>query len=269
VTTPAAASSAHHAEPLGLWRGEARPDPDAADLRAVRIEYSSRGDRVPGRLLLPPTGSGPFPLVLLTHGARGSKESPYIAQVGAPWVRGGVAVLCIDLPLHGERASAKLSEIALAGLGLDGDASSTSRALLEEFVRQAVVDLQRAVDAAARLPEIDAERLAYAGLSLGSIVGATYCGHDPRPRAVALALGGGGFGASPLDPCHHVGRIAPRPVLFVNASRDETVPRAATDALFAAAQEPKEIQWFDSGHDELPGKALKTMWLFLRRHLEV
>ena len=57
-----------------------------------------------------------------------------------------------------------------------------------------------------------------------------------------------------------MGRIAPRPVLFVGATRDQTIPRAATEALFAAAGEPKQLLWFDATHDALPGAALKAMW---------
>ena len=254
-------------EPLGLWRGAAPTDPAAPDLRAERLEFTSRGDRVPARLLLPAPGEGPFPLVLLQHGATGSKEAPYMAQVAAPWVRAGAAVLSIDFPLHGERASAKLSGLLRAALGFDGTPTPVGRQVLEEFVRQAVHDLQRALDAAEGLPELDAKRVVYAGLSLGSIVGATYLGADPRPRAAALALGGGGFGASLADPCRHVARFAPRPLLFVNATRDEMVPRAATEALYQAAADPKEIQWFDAGHRDLPGRAFKAMWAFLQRHL--
>lgn len=268
MQTPAEPFLVDRSEPLGLWRGPAPRDPAAPALRAERLEFSSRGDRVPARLLLPERGDGPFPLVLLQHGANGSKEAPYMAQVAAPWVRGGAAVLSIDFPLHGERASAKLSGLLREALGLEGRPSPLGRRVLDDFVRQAVADLQRALDAANGLPELDAQRAVYAGLSLGSIVGATYLGVDPRPRAAALALGGGGFGGALVDPCAHVARFAPRPLLFVNATRDEIVPRAATEALYAAAAEPKEIQWFDSGHRDLPGVAMKAMWLFLRRHLD-
>ena len=115
---------------------------------------------------------------------------------------------------------------------------------------------------------VDASRAAYAGLSLGAIVGALYCAVDPRPRAAALALAGGGFGGPRVDPVKYVAGIAPRPVLFVNMSGDETVPRAASEALHAAAREPKQVLWFDGGHRELPGRAAKAMWAFLQRHLE-
>ena len=66
-----------------------------------------------------------------------------------------------------------------------------------------------------------------------------------------------------------MGRFAPRPLLFVNGERDATVPVAAAKKLHEAAGEPKEIHWFDGGHLEMPGGAIKKMWLFLARHLEV
>jgi fermentation-respiration switch protein FrsA (DUF1100 family) len=260
---------ADRGEPLGLWR---RPEPapqNHSDLRALAFEYTSRGDRVPGRLLLPPAGDGPFPLVLLQHGNQGSKDAPYMLPVGAPWVRAGAAVASVDFPLHGERANVKLAELLSGALGIERESSPAGDAVLREFVRQAVMDLQRALDVAEELPEIDARRIAYAGLSLGSIVGATFCAIDPRPRAAALALGGGGFGPPEVDPSRYVGLFAPRPILFANARRDERVPRAAAEALYAAAGEPKEMLWFDAAHDDLPGRVLKAIWLFLQRHLDM
>jgi dienelactone hydrolase len=132
-----------------------------------------------------------------------------------------------------------------------------------------VADLSRTITALSGLPEIDGDRVAYAGFSLGGIVGALYCAEDPRPRAAALALAGGGFGPDEVDPCHRVARIAPRPVLMVNARHDATVPAAATEKLFAAAQEPKRLEWYDTDHSTLPGRALKEMWTFLRTHLDL
>ena len=252
-------------EPIALWTASAAAPAAAPSLRARRFEYSSRGDRVPGLLLLPAEGDGPFPLVLLQHGAGGSKHSEYLDAARLPWVQRGVAVASIDFPLHGERVSAKLSE-QLLGVTANTvrSAHSDTIALWSEFSRQAVADLGRALDALAELPALDSQRVAYAGFSLGSIIGATFCGVDPRPCAAALALGGGGLGPPETDPLRYVGRIAPRPVLFVGATRDQTIPRAATEALFAAAGEPKRLLWFDTGHDALPGEALKAMWQFLR-----
>ena len=254
-------------EALALERRTLATPPALDGARVERLEFASRGDRVPARLVLP-AGAGPFPLILLQHGAGGSKEADYLDVAAGPWVRGGAAVLSIDFPLHGERYSDKLSERLRADLdareelGIDG-------ALWTEFVRQAVIDLQRALDAAGERPELDLARCAYAAFSLGTIVGATFLGVDPRPRAAALAIGGGGFGGPLADPVHHIGRFAPRPLLFVNAERDERISRKATEALFDAAGEPKRIEWFDCTHRTLPGRALKSMWLFLKEALEI
>ena len=256
-------------EPLGLWRRQEPAPRRDPDLRQIRFEYTSRGDRVPGRVLLPPGGEGPFPLVLLQHGALGSKEAPYMLPVGAPWARAGAAVMSIDFPLHGERSSSKLGTLLHGALGLGDPAGEAGHRVLAEFLHQAVVDLRRALDAAEELPMLDAGRVAYAGLSLGSMVGASFCALDPRPRAAVLALGGGGFGDSELDPVAQVGRISPRPLLFVNARHDERVPPARAEALHAAAGEPKQVLWFDAGHGDLPGRALKAMWTFLRQQLGV
>jgi dienelactone hydrolase len=254
-------------ESLAARVQEVEPRELEAGVRAFRFEYSSHGDRVPGRLLLPASGGSPFPLVLLQHGLGGSKDSDYLDAARLPWVRRGAAVASIDFPLHGERASAKLTGALLASL--DGAAERAAGALQREFVRQALLDLRRALDALAALPQLDAGRIAYAGFSLGAIIGAIFCPIDPRLRAAALALAGGGLGSAELDPVPGLAGFAPRPLLLVNALRDERIPRAAAEALHAAAASPKEILWFDCGHRDLPGRALKAMWTFLARELRV
>jgi dienelactone hydrolase len=252
-------------EPLAALFRRREPPPALAGARAVRFEYSSRGDRVSGRLLLPPGPDGRHPLVLVGHGAGGSKDADYLDAAVGPWVRGGAAVASIDFPLHGERASAKLSERLLASFA--APASDAHAALWLEFGAQAVVDLERALDALSAHPEVDAGRTVYAGFSLGTLLGAPFCAGEPRVRAAALAIGGGGIGPEALDPALHIAAFAPRPLLFVNATRDERIPRKHAEALHAAAGEPKQVLWFECGHAELPGRALKAMWTFLRPHL--
>jgi hypothetical protein len=258
----------NHAESTAPWIA-APPDPrTAADLVVRRFEFTSRGDRVPGILFTPST-PGPFPLVLVQHGASGSKDADYLDAVRLPWVRRGAAVASIDFPLHGERVSAKLTEQILGYLAAPADAGPNAGALFAEFARQSVSDVARTIDAVATLPDIDASRVAYVGFSMGAILGSLAVPYDERIRAAVLAVGGAGFGPPPLDPTAHVGRFAPRPLLFVNATRDERIPRSAAEAFHAAAGEPKEMLWFDAGHADLPGAALKAMWRFLATHLRV
>jgi len=256
-------------EPISLFLREGESPAGSPAVRRLDFELSSRGDRVPGRLLLPADRQSPFPLILAQHGAGGAKDADYMDIACLPWVRRGAAVVSIDFPLHGKRASPKLGERILRLFEARSDLSSFDAELWICFVRQAVIDLRRTMDAVAELPEIDAGRIAYAGFSLGTILGVPFCAEDARIRAAALAIGGGGIGPVATDPVGHIPRFGPRPSLFVNASRDETIPRESAEALHEAARDPKEVLWFDCTHSELPGAALKAMWRFLKRHLEI
>ena len=57
------------------------------------------------------------------------------------------------------------------------------------------------------------------------------------------------------------------PLLFVNMTGDERIPRDRAETLHAAAGDPHVVEWYDGGHSEVPGAALKRMLGFLREHL--
>jgi dienelactone hydrolase len=94
-------------------------------------------------------------------------------------------------------------------------------------VQQAVIDLERALDALAETAWIDAERIAYVGFGLGGQVGSAFCALDPRPAAAALAPSVGAALAAGPDPARYLARIAPRPVLCF-----EQPPAAAAAAIW-------------------------------------
>jgi fermentation-respiration switch protein FrsA (DUF1100 family) len=139
---------------------------------------------------------------------------------------------------------------------------------------QTAIDLMRGVDYLASRKDIDMRKIGFAGFSMGGAVGALFCSYDSRVKAVALGIAGGDFRTlnlhssgkaakdrmlrayRPVDPVFYISRISPRPVLMLNASHDQIVPRAATEALFEAAREPKNIIWYDCGHADLPDKML-------------
>ena len=56
------------------------------------------------------------------------------------------------------------------------------------------------------------------------------------------------IGGPRLAPEKWAGRIAPRPFIMINARDDERMPRAAVDALYRSAADPKEISWMSGGH---------------------
>src|SRR5262245_25958958 len=98
---------AGYREPLGLWVREGARIAARPELRTHELEFTSRGDRVTGRLILPAQGGGPYPLVLVQH-ALGESAAHVLDAIGTSWVEAGVAIAAVDFPLHGARADQKL-----------------------------------------------------------------------------------------------------------------------------------------------------------------
>lgn len=220
-------------EHLGLLV-TARNGPPAFDgAIASRFELTSRGDRVPGRLLLPESRSGPCPLVLALGDAGQSMETSSLDFL-ASWVRAGIAIATIDLSLHGERASAKFSERLLTAIASDASSlDANGKALLTEFTRQSIADVARVLDAFTDLPVVDDARVAILGLGHGAALAALAASVDERLSAVILAANRA-VGIPEIDPQRHAGAIAPRPVLILGGADS-----AVDNALFDACGEPR------------------------------
>lgn len=249
-------------EPLGLWQRRVPPPIGASEVRAYQLEYSSRGDRVPGRLWLPRRSEPEYPLVLLQPDE--AEAEPALERIGAEWCERGVAIARVDLPLRGARSDPKLSDPV--GTPFAPGPLAIGEALRFELARQAVIDLERALDALCSLDEIDRERIAFVGLGLGALLGAAFCALDPRLRGAVLIAAGAGLAPAPVDPGRYLGRFAPRPLLLVHA-RQGDVPADAATALAQAAGGSAEQHW-------LPGRAdaqsaLPACWPFLARVLRL
>ncbi len=243
---------------------EATADPvqnsDAFTVQRVTFR-STNAETVPALLCKPSNAREPLPCLLFLHGYGGSKEmTRLMALFFCPQ---GYALLGLDAEWHGERKQAGRELFS-------ADLEATAYA-----IRQTVVDLRRAVDYLLTRPDIDPNRLGYLGTSMGAILGAIACGLDDRLKASVLIVGGGDFAAlarysehpaaraigegltkSPelaarvalFDPVNFVAHIAPRPLLMVNGTNDQIVPRRCAQALYDAAGEPKQIIWFEANH---------------------
>lgn len=214
---------------------------------------------IPGVLRLP-AAAGPVPAALLLHGYASRKED-MAESVGEAMVPLGVATLSIDLPLHGERAD----PLELRSVRNPFELAARWQTAIEEA--------QLALRFLAARPEIDRERLALIGYSLGSYLSLAVVERDRAPRAVVLAAGGDlpDFPLAQLirsvaDPLRGVRALAGRPLLMVHGRRDRTILPAQAERLFAAAEEPKEIQWWDAGH-YLPLAAVRQAAEWLARTL--
>ncbi len=226
---------------------------------------------MPALLTLPATGSTSRPAVLLQHGGEHSKDSRIIGAAMRRWARAGFVCMAIDAPAHGERPS---------DIGLSEREGRRLVYRRRDLRVQNVVDLRRAIDYLETRPEVDNGRIGFWGVSMGAFVGVQLMAVEKRVRAGCLALGGGGYRWSAegmnegearllrllMDPASFAGEIAPRPVLMLNGVSDETIGRAATEALYNALGEPKELRWFSAGHAVTAGM-LKASLAFFQKEL--
>lgn len=224
------------------------------DHRRYRVEFAGiQGDRVPAYLYVPKDGKRTHPAVLLQYGSGGNKDTFYIVALGKQFVARGFVVLTIDVPNRGERRVRDPNDTRgfwvrlLAGSGT---------------LRQTMGDYSRAIDYLMSLPEVDHDRVGYAGISLGAITGIPFVAHDDRIRAMASIVGGGNFLgalkvpiapdvqaiAEQIDPVYHVALIAPRPLLLLNVTHDQLVPRFYAESLHQAAGEQAKKLWLDTDH---------------------
>ena len=213
-----------------------------ADGRRVSLALHVGGARVPAALLLPTTPA-PAPGALLLHGYSASKDL-MLETAGRALLRRGVASLAIDLPLHGERDAPADDSLFRNPLGL------------VRHWQSALEECRLALRYLDERPEIDGRRLSLVGYSLGAYLGAVVAAREPAVRALVLAAGGDLPAGIPfaamirtvVDPLRAVRKLAGRPLLMVNGRGDRTIRPDQVERLFAAANEPKELRWYDGGH---------------------
>jgi hypothetical protein len=68
------------------------------------------------------------------------------------------------------------------------------------------------------------------------------------PRQMVAALANILASGPRLAPERWVARVTPRPVVMINATEDERLPRPAIETLHDAARQPKEIIWMPGLH---------------------
>ncbi len=159
------------------------PEPYSFDAAGERFELVSRGDLVPGRLWLG-ASSRPRPLVLVAPPLGAGKDASDVAALCREIAAAGMAAAAIDLPLHGERASTKLSA-RLAACAAHEARAGMDRVLWDEFLRQAALDLGAAREALARRREVEPMRSACVAFEPGAAAAAGWAASD---AAVALCL---------------------------------------------------------------------------------
>lgn len=165
----------------------------------------------------------------------------------------------------------------------DGDHAATGWGALAQIpaIRRALYATPPAVSLALdhllTRPDVDPARVELVGASFGAPFATIAAARDPRVTRLWLAHGGGDvygliaqglqreiaftplrMGAAALGtllisgprfaPEVWIGRVAPRPVVMLNAEEDEKIPRRSVEVLWEAAREPKELVWLPGPH---------------------
>jgi len=180
----------------------------------------------------------------------------------------GIPAAMIELPYYGERLPAQAENPMLT------DATIFSAALA-----QAVQDTRRTIDMLQARPEVNAERVGLAGISLGGILTGTVAGADERVYRAALILAGGNLprivgsareagqlreamrvmpaeqrsrceeALRACDPLAWAGKLRARAgagrVLMYNAAEDDVIPRPCTEELAEALGIKDKVRWLE------------------------
>jgi pimeloyl-ACP methyl ester carboxylesterase len=163
---------------------------------------------------------------------------------------------------------------------------------------QTVIDLRRGIDLLLSLPFVDSARIAYIGHSYGAQWGAILSAIDKRLKAVVLIGGvpsqGDIFLASNdpdfeefrknlpqeqldnylrvtgvLDAIRYVPYSAPIPLLFQFARYERYFGETSMLRYAQAAAQPKQVKWYNTGHELNDVQALIDRGEWLREHINI
>jgi hypothetical protein len=148
-------------------------------------------------------------------------------------------------------------------------------------IRKALLDtppaVMLAIDYLRARPDVDSTRIELVGASFGAPFAAMTAALDTRvsrlwlvhgagepytllehnlqssiswkvPRAMVAALANVLAAGPRFAPERWVPLVSPRPVIMINATEDERLPRASIETLHNSAREPKEVIWFPGMH---------------------
>lgn len=149
-----------------------------------------------------------------------------------------------------------------------------------------VVNIRRAIDLLLSQVKVDPARFAFVGHDFGGMYGVLAGSLDQRPKHYVIMAATPHFPdwylylpklegeareafiqqMAEIDPVAHVPNLAPASVLFQFGRDDPHVPKERAEEFLAAASEPKELLWYESGHG-LNEVAMRARIIWLRKKL--
>jgi len=194
-------------------------------------------------------------LLLLGHGGASSKDDERFVVLGRRYAEGtGLAVVCIDIIGHGERQSTPAP----------APTPDTIMPWIMAKVDQTIADWKTTVAALSSI----GPPLAYAGFSMGMLLGAPTVLAVPDIKAAVFGVGGVpsalADGTVVLD---YAAQLGARQVLMLNMTLDSTFPPDGALQFFGAIPgHRKRIMFWEGVHVGLPSEAIRHSVEFVKRH---
>jgi dienelactone hydrolase len=225
------------------------PVKDFGYARLLDISYASpRGGRVTAYAVIPSAAAHPAGIVW-QHWGQGDRSS--MVPEALSMARRGAASILINSPANRPHPpQAKTPEESLA------------------LWLQDAVDIRRAADALVQNYGVAAARLAYVGHSYGATLGGVIAVGERRFRALVLM---GGYASisdsilhpkdgspgnqhfaevfSAIDAERLIGKAAPAALYLQFARYDRYVTEEQANRYAKAASTPKQVRWYDCGHE--------------------
>ncbi len=228
-------------DPLPLATKVESVDERAEHWRLEKLSFAAAygGERIPALLFLPKNAKPPFQTVVYfpPGSARYLRSIDHVGTRDFDYlVRSGRAVL---FPVYQQTYERRRP-------------LTPGPNLIREVLTQRVQDVRRALDFLQTRSDIDHQRVAFYGLSMGADVGPMVGAADDRLRTLVLVATGLDEGLPPeVDAVNFASRVH-IPVLMVNGRYDFTAPYETNQLplfrLLGAPPSDKKQVVFDSGH---------------------
>ncbi len=231
------------------------------------ISFTGAGGQSMQGDLLVPSGKGPFPAILYVHwlGDPQTSNRTQFRHEAEGMAEHGVVALLVDMPWskpHWFRDRKMADDY--------------------DFSKRQVKSLRRAIDVLLQSPDVDHKRIAYVGHDFGATYGAMLVGVDSRIRCAVLMAGTPVLSdwfllgskvegnaretyirkMAALDPVNYLGKAKGVQLLLQFATHDEYVSRDKAEMFASAASMPKELRWYDTGHEmNAQAAAERVAWL--------
>ena len=240
-------------------------DDSSPSWRMEKVSFSAGygNERVTAYLFLPKNAEAPLQAVVTFPGTY-AFDIPSSARLETQWfdfiTRSGRAVVHPIYKGTYERS-----------IGGNWAAYNAQPAVFRDLALQWFKDLGRSLDYLETRPEIDREKLAYHGISIGAVQGPRLMALEPRLKAGLLFWGGLGWGPSVTNSINYAQRSA-APTLMVNGRADLIFPFDSSQVplfrlLGASGSDKRHLVLEDAGHVAFNQEVMRQSLAWLDKYL--